>query len=143
MSDNALRNRPPAGRGFVDSLFGEGGPARVDLKMHGTVPFVDAARIWALAAGLHETNTAERLKRLGEAGRLPEDDVRAWVPSFEYFQLMRLRTQHRRSQTYAASTDNPNEVELSELTTLDRRIINEAFRQARKAQQRLELDFPG
>ena len=111
--------------------------------MHGTVPFVDAARIWALAAGLHETNTAERLKRLGEAGRLPADDVRAWVPSFEYFQLMRLRAQHQRAETYAGETDNPNEVELGELSALDRRIINEAFRQARKVQQRLELDFPG
>jgi CBS domain-containing protein len=143
MADNALRNRPPAGRGIVDSLFGEGGPARVDLKMHGTVPFVDAARIWALAAGLHETNTAERLKRLGESGRLPEVDVRAWVPSFEFFQLMRLRAQHRRAQMYAAADDNPNEVELAELSALDRRIVNEAFRQARKVQQRLELDYPG
>jgi CBS domain-containing protein len=143
MADNALRNRPPAGRGIVDSLFGEGGPARVDLKMHGTVPFVDAARIWALAAGLHETNTAERLKRLGESGRLPAADVRAWVPSFEFFQLMRLRAQHRRSQKYAGADDNPNEVELAELSALDRRIVNEAFRQARKAQQRLELDYPG
>ena len=143
MADNALRNRPPAGRGIVDSLFGEGGPARVDLKMHGTVPFVDAARIWALAAGLHETNTAERLKRLGESGRLPEVDVRAWVPSFEFFQLMRLRAQHRRAQTYAGTNDNPNEIELAELSALDRRIVNEAFRQARKVQQRLELDYPG
>ena len=143
MADNALRNRPPAGRGIVDSLFGEGGPARVDLKMHGTVPFVDAARIWALAAGLHETNTAERLKRLGESGRLPEVDVRAWVPSFEFFQLMRLRAQHRRAQTYAAGDDNPNEIELADLSALDRRIVNEAFRQARKVQQRLELDYPG
>jgi CBS domain-containing protein len=143
MADNALRNRPPAGRGIVDSLFGEGGPARVDLKMHGTVPFVDAARIWALAAGLHETNTAERLKRLGESGRLPEVDVRAWVPSFEFFQLMRLRAQHRRAQTYAGTDDNPNEIELAGLSALDRRIVNEAFRQARKVQQRLELDYPG
>jgi CBS domain-containing protein len=143
MSDNALVNRPRAARGIVDALFGEGGPARVDLKMHGTVPFVDAARIWALAAGLHETNTAERFKRLAEAGRLPEADVRAWVPSFEYFQLMRLRTQHRRAQAYEGKDDNPNEVELAEMSALDRRIINEAFRQARKMQQRLELDFPG
>jgi CBS domain-containing protein len=143
MADNALRNRPPAGRGIVDSLFGEGGSARVDLKMHGTVPFVDAARIWALAAGLHETNTAERLKRLGESGRLPEVDVRAWVSSFEFFQLMRLRAQHRRAETYAGTGDNPNEVELAELSALDRRIVNEAFRQARKVQQRLELDYPG
>jgi len=143
MSDNALRNRPPAGRGIVDSLFGEAGPERVDLKMHGTVPFVDAARIWALAAGRLETNTSERLGRLGDSGRLPQDDVRGWIASFEYFQLMRLRGQHRRSQTYAAATENPNEVELGELSALDRRIINEAFRQARKVQQRLELDFPG
>jgi CBS domain-containing protein len=111
--------------------------------MHGTVPFVDAARIWALAAGLHETNTAERLLRLGESGRLPDEDVRAWVPSFEYFQLMRLRAQHQRAQSYAGAADNPNEVALGDLSALDRRIINEAFRQARKVQQRLELDFPG
>jgi CBS domain-containing protein len=143
MAGNALRNRPSAGRGIVDSLFGEGGPARVDLKMHGTVPFVDAARIWALAAGLHETNTAERLKRLGESGRLPEVDVRAWVPSFEFFQLMRLRAQHRRAETYSGNGDNPNEVELAELSALDRRIVKEAFRQARKVQQRLALDYPG
>jgi CBS domain-containing protein len=143
MSDNALRNRPPAGRGIVDSLFGEAGPERVDLKMNGTVPFVDAARIWALAAGLLDTNTSERLRRLGEAGRLPQDDVRGWIASFEYFQLMRLRAQHRRAQTYVAEKENPNEVELGHLSALDRRIINEAFRQARKVQQRLELDFPG
>ncbi len=143
MADNALRNRPPAGRRIVDSLLGDGGPTRVDLKMHGTVLFVDAARIWALAAGLHETNTAERLKRLGKARRLPQEDVRAWVPSFEYFQLMRLRAQHRREETYAGSDDNPNEVELADLSAIDRRIINEAFRQARKLQQRLELDYPG
>jgi CBS domain-containing protein len=143
MSDNALRNRPPAGRGIVDSLFGEAGTARVDLKMNGTVPFVDAARIWALAAGLQETNTSERLRKLGEAGRLPLDDVRGWIASFEYFQLMRLRAQHRRSETYVAEKENPNEVELGDLSALDRRIINEAFRQARKVQQRLEMDFPG
>jgi hypothetical protein len=29
------------------------------------------------------------------------------------------------------------------VSPLDRRILNESFRQARKVQQRLELDFPG
>jgi CBS domain-containing protein len=145
MSDNAMRNRPPAPGRFTESLFGEaGGPDRVDLKMHGTVPFVDAARIWALRAGLHETNTSERYKRLAEAGQLPADDVDGWVAAFEYFQLMRLRAQHRREHAYGAShDDNPNEVELRLLSPLDRRILNESFRQARKVQQRLELDFPG
>jgi len=143
MADNALRNRPGGGRGIIDALLGESDKGRVDLKMHGAVPFVDAARIWALAAGLHETNTSERLQRLGALGRLPPVDVRAWVPSFEYFQLLRLRDQHRRAASDASAGDNPNEIELAELSTLDRRILNEAFRQARKIQQRLELDFPG
>jgi CBS domain-containing protein len=143
MSDNALINRPGLPRGLLDGLLGDASSGRVDLKMHGTVPFVDAARIWALAAGLHETNTAERLRRLAEANRLPADDVAAWIPAFEYFQLMRLRAQHRRAAAYADERDNPNEVDLAELSALDRRIINEAFRQARKMQQRLELDFPG
>jgi len=143
MADNALRNRPGGGRGIIDALLGESDKGRVDLKLHGTVPFVDAARIWALAAGVRETNTSERLQRLGALGRLPPVDVRAWVPSFEYFQLLRLRGQHRRAASDASSGDNPNEIELAELSTLDRRIVNEAFRQARKIQQRLELDFPG
>jgi CBS domain-containing protein len=145
MADNALRNRPPAAGRLVESLFGEtGGRERVDLKMHGTVPFVDAARIWALAAGLHQTNTAERYKQLAELGRLPHEDVEAWIASFEFFQLMRLRAQHRREQRYASpEDDNPNQVELADLSSIDRRIVNESFRQARKIQQRLELDFPG
>ena len=94
MADNALRNRPPSGIGLIDSMFGDR-PAQVDLKMNGTVPFVDAARIWAYAAGLNETNTSERFTRLSELGRLPDSDVRGWIAAFEYFQLMRLREQHR------------------------------------------------
>ena len=145
MSDNAMRNRPPAPGRLTESLFGEaGGPDHVDLKMHGTVPFVDAARIWALRAGLHETNTSERYKRLAELGHLPADDVAGWIAAFEFFQLMRLRAQHSREHAYGgAHDDNPNEVKLHSLSPLDRRILNESFRQARKVQQRLELDFPG
>lgn len=141
MADNALRNRPPSG-GFVDTLFGERASGRVDLKMNGTVLFVDAARIWALAAGVEETNTAARLGELNELGRLPDDDVRAWLPSFEFFQLMRLRTQHRRAGD-AAPPVNANEVDLADLSTVERRVVNEAFRQARRMQQRLALDYPG
>jgi CBS domain-containing protein len=144
MSDNAMRNRPPAAGRLAESLFGEaGGPERVDLKMHGTVPFVDAARIWALHAGLHETNTSERYKRLAESGKLPAADVDGWIAAFEFLQLMRLRSQHRREHTQGTGHENPNEVELRSLSPLDRRILNESFRQARKVQQRLQLDFPG
>ena len=141
MADNALRIRPPSGIGLIESMFGNR-PAQVDLKMNGTVPFVDAARIWAYNAGLNETNTSERFARLSELGRLPDSDARGWIAAFEYFQLMRLRQQHRVAQD-AASVPNPNLIDLAQLSPLDRRVINEAFRQTRKLQQRLQLDFPG
>lgn len=141
MADNALANRPPSG-GMVASLFGDSEARSVDLKMNGTVLFADAARIWAYAGGLTETNTSARFTQLVEIGRLPESDVRGWIPAFEFFQLLRLREQHRRVKGDSPDR-NPNLVELALLSALDRRVINEAFRQARKLQQRLELDFPG
>ena len=55
---------------------------------------------------------------------------------------MRLREQHRRVGSDLPDR-NPNLVEVGLVSPLDRRIINEGFRQARKLQQRLELDFPG
>ena len=68
----------------------------------------------------------------------------AWIDSFEFLQLMRLREQHRRGQTGAQDESaNPNAVSPRDLSPLDRRILKESFRQARKIQQRLEMDFPG
>jgi CBS domain-containing protein len=140
MADNALRNRAPAEPGLLEKLLGERADAPIDLKLHGTVPLVDAARIWALGAGITETNTPRRLRRLHEMQRLPAEDVDGWIGAFEFLQLVRLRTQHRNEARPAGA--NPNMVDPHDLSPLDRRILKEAFRQARRAQVRLSLDFP-
>ena len=143
MSDNALRNRPP-GAGLLDGVFGESAGDPVDLKLNGTVPFVDAARIWALAAGVSETSTSARLRHLAELGRVPAGDIDGWIDAFEFLQLLRLREQHRRGEHPGIPhDDNPNRVDPHLLSPLDRRILKESFRQARKVQQRLAMDFPG
>lgn len=143
MADNALRNRAPAPGGLLDALLGADGRFdRIDLKMHGTVPFVDAARIWALGAGLAEVNTAGRLRTLCAKGALPVEDVTNWIDAFDFLQLMRLRVQHARSRSGERGEDNPNVVDPAQLSVLDRRSLKESFRQARKVQLRLELDFP-
>ena len=63
MSDNALAE--PSAAQLVRRIAGGGGRLAasrgIDLKMSGSVPFVDAARIFALAAGVTATNTVERL----------------------------------------------------------------------------------
>ncbi|MCA3173313.1 MAG: CBS domain-containing protein [Burkholderiales bacterium] len=142
MADNALRNRPPAawaGDWLEALLNSEKEP--VDLKLHGTVPLVDAARIFALSSQITVTSTAQRLRACVAAGRLPQTDAEAWSDAFHYLQLLRLRHQHSRSTSL--TEENPNLIDPKHLSALDRRLLKESLRQARKAQQRLELDYPG
>ncbi len=145
MSDNALRNRPPLNWRGELAADGDSGAEGIDLKMSGSVPFVDAARILALAAGVTATNTVERFRGAGAVSGIPSLEIDAWCDAFEYVQLLRLREQHRRLEATTAGKDdaNPNVVALDTLPDLDRRILKEAMRQIRKVQQRLTLDYPG
>lgn len=141
MSDNALRNGPPPAwtGGLIGELFGSES-AQIDLKRHGTSPFVDGARLLALANGVTQTGTAERLEALAEAGVLPERETRSWVDAFQFLQSLRLRVQQEKA---GETLQNPNLIDVRSLSTLDRRILKEAFQQARMLQRRLALDYPG
>jgi CBS domain-containing protein len=141
MSDNALRSGPPASwtGGLLDTLFATEA-AEIDLKLSGTAPFVDAARLLALAHRIAATGTAERLEALAAAGALPANEARSWVDAFQFLQSLRLRVQH---VPRSAPAENPNLLDTRTLSDLDRRILKEAFRQARTLRQRLALDYPG
>lgn len=138
MAANALESGPPLGmfRNIVTS--GRGRQANtVDLKAQGSRPFVDAARIYALAAGLAQTNTPERLRASGTRLNVPPEEVEAMVDAFHFVLLLRLRHQHLAS----GDPGDINRIDPDSLNALDRRILKEAFRQARNAQTRLQLDF--
>jgi CBS domain-containing protein len=138
MAANALESGPPLGmfRNIVTS--GHGRQANtVDLKAQGSRPFVDAARIYALAAGLSQTNTPERLRASGTRLNIPSSEVEAMVDAFHFVLLLRLRHQHIAS----GDPGDINRIDPDRLNELDRRILKEAFRQARNVQTRLRLDF--
>ena len=65
MTVNAMQCNPPLGliRDFTFDRCREF-PHSIDLKMFGTRPFVDAARIFSLAHGIADTSTAQRLRAL-------------------------------------------------------------------------------
>lgn len=140
MSDNARRNGPPSSwtAGLIGHLL-SGESAEVDLKLHGTVPFVDGARLLALAHRVPATGTADRIRAMVGQGALQGGEAAAWIDAFEFLQSLRLRAQHRRD----AGSANANVVDPRTLSDLDRRILKESFRQARILQQRLSVDFPG
>lgn len=136
MAENALRNRPPLGvvRDFV-----VGKEHKIDLKLSGITPFVDAARIFGLAAGVTHTNTIQRLRLSAPKLNIGAAEVGAWVDALLFIQVLRLRHHYEMDERNTAALDNRIDPKL--LSELDRRILKEAFHQARKLQARLELDY--
>ena len=133
---NVLHTRPPLNWLGQLSEDDEGG---IDLKRHGSMPFVDAARVLALAAGVDATGTRERLERACPILNLTPTSVQAWIDAFQFIQLLRLRVQHDRGPAPAQA----NRLDPEQLSAIDQRILREAFRQARTLQQQLRMLFPG
>jgi CBS domain-containing protein len=138
MAENASHNRPPLGvvRDFV-----VGKENKLDLKLNGITPFVDAARIFSLAAGVTPTNTIQRLRASAPKLKIHPAEVEAWIDAFLFIQVLRLRHHDEQSVLGATDTALDNLIDPVQLNELDRRILKEAFRQARKLQARLALEY--
>ncbi len=137
MTENALQCQPPLG--LIRDFVFDGNkdfPHTLDLKMVGSRPFVDAARIFALANNIAVTSTAQRLRGAAEATNLGAD-LEAMIDGFYFIQQLRLRRQH----DLQGSDAGANRVDPDMLNELDRHILKEAFRQARKLQDKLRLDY--
>jgi CBS domain-containing protein len=158
----ALRNRVP-----LDWLGGietraQDGRELLDIKLHGSMIYVDAARLFALAHSVEAVNTRTRFEGIARALRVPPSEAEGWIGGFEYLQMLRLKgqiaqdaaaggTMHAgRNDVQAASPEanavanmkpNPNLLDVATLSDIDRRILKESLRIARRLQQRIELDF--
>ena len=92
MAGNALRYRVPLNwRG--GSRRRADGREMLDLKLHGTAIFVDAARLFALAQGLPALGTRARLEAAAPGMRVAARESEAWVSAFEFLQGLRLQAQ--------------------------------------------------
>jgi CBS domain-containing protein len=143
MAENALRNGPAlTWTGSIDTQEVDGQQV-IDLKLHGTAVYVDAARLYTLAHGVAATNTRERFDAAARAMGVPPQEAEAWVSGFEYLQLLRLQVQLARERREAvdASDGNPNLIQVDVLNDIDRRVLKESLRVARRLQQRIELDY--
>ena len=137
MAETALKARPPLGliRDFVfddDKDF----PNTLDLKAFGSRLFVDAARILALAHGVSETSTIERLRTLVRRGALVGEDVEAMVDGFLFIQKLRLLHQRENLPTGAENRIDPDQ-----LNELDRAVLKMALKQSKKLQDVLQLAY--
>jgi CBS domain-containing protein len=138
MAENAMNNRPPLGvmRDFV-----VGKERTLDLKFNGITPFVDAARIFSLSAGVTQTSTIQRLRCSAPKLNIHATEVEAWIDALLFIQVLRMRHHDELKAKGLSDSELDNRVDPELLHELDRRILREAFRQARKLQTRLALEY--
>ena len=139
MAENAVAVRPPRGmlRDFATDD-APGAPHTLNLKTVGTRIFVDGARIYALAHGLPQTNTIERLRAAAAAGVLRAMEVSAWVGAFTWLQQLRLRVQSGKS---AEEDQVANRIDPYGLDEFEQRTLKEVFRLAALLQDRVRSDY--
>ena len=136
---NALQAEPPLG--WIRTFRTDEGEyaGTIDLKSHGTRIFVDAARAFALALGISETNTSQRIRLAGRRLNRDEREITATVDAYHFLQLLRLRAQRGGLD---GDVERPrqalNRLDPYALNEVDQRMLREAFRQARALQTHLD-----
>jgi CBS domain-containing protein len=139
LAENALRQRPPVGR-FRDFVVARSGADKdtLDLKVQGLTPFVDGARLLALANNVAAVGTLERLRALVAKGVIEAQDGAAFEEAYHFIQQTRMQ-QHQ----LQARDELPysNRVDPDRLNHLDRRILRESLRQAQRLQSSLALRY--
>ena len=131
--------KPPLGffRNFVLERSGEH-KDQLDLKLFGTGPIVDAARVFALDAGIEHTNTSDRLAALSSGPDRDPTIFQDMQEAFEFLTLLRLECQLRQVRD---GKELSNYISPDSLTQLQRSLLKEAFRAAARAQALIEERF--
>jgi CBS domain-containing protein len=139
LAANALHHRPPLGR-LRDFVVARKGAEKdtLDLKEEGLTPFVDGARLLALAHGVGETSTLRRFAELVRLRVIDAQDGAAFEEAYQLIQQMRLQLHQQQA---AQGLPFSNRLDPDSLNHLDRRILRESFRQAQRLQASLALRY--
>jgi len=135
LTSNALKYRPPLGffRDFVLVHDGEHDNT-LDLKHNGTVPIIDLARIYALAEGIPNVNTVNRLGHAGGTATLSSEGSANLLDAFEF--IGTLRIQHQAAQIRRGEKAD-NFLPPEKLSKLEREHLKDAFRVIHTMQETL------
>lgn len=131
--------RPPLGffRTFVVERSGQH-KDEVDLKLFGTGPIVNSARLFALDAVIDATNTIERLSVLEAMDYADRELLRDMQEAMEFLMLLRLERQVQQMDTGEPISNHLNPASLS---NLNRSMLKEAFHTIERAQALVEGKF--
>lgn len=138
MAKNALESPPPLGflRAFRLDRNREH-PNTIDLKSAALRPYVDSARLFALANGISATSTIERLRAAAAMDSFSQEDLLAAIDGFHFVQKLRLRNQLAQQRNPAAA----NRINPYHLNALERQVLKHSLRRAKALQARVRVDY--
>jgi CBS domain-containing protein len=119
-------------RSLRDVLSRRGGT--FDLKQHAITPIVNLARWGGLSADVGSASTPARLSAAAEAGVISDSDAETLCDVF--VMLQRLRLAHQISQLAAGHTPG-DVITMSELSPLNRSLLNDGLREIVAVQRRV------
>ncbi|MFA7619906.1 MAG: DUF294 nucleotidyltransferase-like domain-containing protein [Thiohalomonadaceae bacterium] len=132
LASHAMANRPPLGFFRHLVLIAGGDHAKsLDLKRSAIIPLTDIARLQALAAGLPEINTVERLRAAAEAKTFSAEGAANLEDAYEF--IATLRARHQARQIKKGERPN-NYVKSGELSALERNHLKDVFAVIRSMQ---------
>ncbi len=134
-----INHKPPLGffRQFVVDRSGAH-KNEFDLKLHGTGPIANAARLWCLDAGISEANTIDRLNALQKAGYGDSKLITDLTESMEFLTALRLEHQLQLAQ---GGRPISNYINPEKLSQLQRTLLKEAFEAISRAQDLIKSTF--
>ncbi len=139
MAKIALTNRPPLGllKRFIVEKSGEH-KNKIDLKMRGLTPVVDAARVLSLDLGIKTQNTLDRLSEINRKGVIEDNfhaDLREAYEFITYLQIS------RHLDALAKGEKPDNFLNPASLNNLQRKMLKESFAVVRRLQETIEFRF--
>lgn len=139
LAQNVLSSPPPMGvfRRFVVEQNGEH-QNELNLKSRGVIPIVDIVRLHALANGLTEVNTLDRLKALVDCKAMTMVDSRNLQDALSV--LMQLRVNHQAEQIVQGKEPS-NYIHPDELSKIMAKQLKDAFGIVKDAQQGVKLKY--
>lgn len=139
LTGNALSRQPPLGffRNFVLSG-GRDETGVLDLKHAGVVPIVELARVYALAGGIDEVSTRDRLKAAANTDELSDSGSRDLGDALTFLSDTRFRHQARQLE---AGIEPDSLVAPDTLSRFERGHLKDAFAIVRSMQRSLAQRF--
>ncbi len=141
LARDALRSRVPLGifRNLVLEKSDDGQKV-FNSKRQAIMPIIDIARTNALAAGIGEVGTLERLRALAETGKMNREDAQSLEDALLLVNEMRIEHQARQIELGQAPD---NLIAPSDLSPLERDYLKDAFSVIRDGLDSLRRNFAG